>query len=77
MELFDLNIDNKQERQEANVCEQNNRGGSVRLDQEGKSQKRIHDDVDIIPPEREPWLQEFKANNFSMPLTDSRLYFIL
>lgn len=50
-----LNIDNKQERQEANVCERIIEGVQWGLIKK-ESQKRIHDDVDIIPPEREPWL---------------------
>ena len=49
----------------------------MRLNEEGRNQKRFHDDIDIIPPERGPWLQEFKSSNSSVLLTDSRLYFIL
>lgn len=58
-----------------NLCQYYNTGGLVRHDQEGHSQKSIHNDT--IPPERKSCLQEFKPNNPLMPLTDYRLYFIL
>lgn len=60
--------------QKINVCQQSNRRGSVRNNQEGNSQKRVHNNT--IPPEREQCLQEFKTNNHLMTFPDSGSYFI-